>query len=365
MTTLSLDPTTPKNPSKPELSRMGSGMGVGRPGKSSDPLAVVLTIPIFYRMESGMGEGRPGISSQLLAVVLTLLPNQLPLFPSPHPFYSALAAATIMVPPPRSLLWLPLIVPALLSSATATWKKTSAELEFPMNLRPANEGVSHDGSFWYYSNQHVLYKATKYPISVVQSRLSIPSELHDLSYDHIGDIDVDPVGGVLYAGLESSDSTQVGILAVYNTSDLSLLRYARTSQRGLPWVAADYDSRVLYSNDWGDVAHLQTYDMDSFEFKGTLDCTLPPEVQGAAFFKGDLYLSSNVDVSVWRVDVGIASPVAEMVVSEPQRKVLEMEGLTFWEDDELKANGLGEMFFYGNFMTTKALHSYTLVEDEN
>ena len=210
----------------------------------------------------------------------------------------------------------------------------------PINLRPANEGLTHDKTSWFFSNQHILYKTSKLPIEVTLSKASIPNELKTSRYDHIGDIDVDSEAGVLYAGLESSEDFP-GILAAYNTSDFSLLRMKTTSQRGAPWVAVDYSTRLLYSNDWGDRQFLQVYDLDTFDFVRSLPGSYPAEVQGAAFFRGDLYLSSNLNCSVWRVDVSGDVAAAEMVVSDNSKRFFEMEGLTFWEDEDLKASGLG------------------------
>ncbi len=99
---------------------------------------------------------------------------------------------------------------------------------------------------------------------------------------------------MIYGGLESSNENQ-GILAAWNASDLSILRYTETTQDGMPWVAVDPATRTLYSAVWNDCCNLQTYDVDTFQFKETITAVngLPREIQGAAFYENELYLSVN------------------------------------------------------------------------
>lgn len=98
-----------------------------------------------------------------------------------------------------------------------------------------------------------------------------------------------------------------GILATWNTSDLQLIRYRVTEQKDMPWVALKTDTRKIYSAIWGDTDKLQIYDMDTFEFVGTHDMLpgvlLPKEIQGGAFYEGELYLATNIDDAVWKLNL--------------------------------------------------------------
>ena len=60
---------------------------------------------------------------------------------------------------------------------------------------------------------------------------AIPDELKKLRYNHIGDIDYDQ--GIVYGGMETSGD-EVGILGAWNSTDLSLIKYFYTEQKGLP-----------------------------------------------------------------------------------------------------------------------------------
>jgi hypothetical protein len=124
-----------------------------------------------------------------------------------------------------------------------------------------------------------------------------------LTYNHIGDIDV--LDGIIYGGMEAKNGN--GILAMWNTSDLTMIRYRVTEQKDMPWVALNTDTRRIYSAIWGDTDRLQMYDLDTFEFVGTHDMLpgvlLPKEIQGGAFYEGELYFATNIDDAVWKLNL--------------------------------------------------------------
>ena len=83
---------------------------------------------------------------------------------------------------------------------------------------------------------------------------------------------------------------------------------------------------------------------------------LPKEIQGGAFYKNSLYLVSNIEDNVYKLN--ISSGELTLVLSDTYRKHdYEMEGLDFWD---LTPQGMGEMHMFGNFMQAKekALHNY-------
>jgi hypothetical protein len=151
----------------------------------------------------------------------------------------------------------------------------------------------------YFSNQHILYKTSAFPIKVLQENyLAIPQELNKLRYNHIGDIDI--ADGIIYGGLESGADGN-GILAAWNTSDLSIIRYAVTDMPGMPWVAIHPETKLIYSAIWNDCCQLQIYDSVTFKFVGTVTVPdgmkLPGEIQGAAFYQGNHVLDVSCHFS--------------------------------------------------------------------
>lgn len=179
-----------------------------------------------------------------------------------------------------------------------------------------------------------------------------------MGYDHIGDIDVDIPQGLLYGGMEGGPS---GVLGIWNTTDLSFIRYEMTDQKGMPWVALDPSSGYLYSAVWNDCCTLQIYDSKTLSKVGTMtitgDTKLPPEIQGGAFYQNDLYVATNQDDGIWKIDM--KSGTVSFVLSDSYRNhEYEMEGLTFWD---LSDDKLGVMHMYGNFMQAreKCIRSYS------
>lgn len=70
--------------------------------------------------------------------------------------------------------------------------------------------------------------------------------------------------GIIYGGFESSTES-IGILARWNATDLTLIGYTEITQNGMPWVAIDPSTRLLYSAVWNDYLSLQVYNVDTFE----------------------------------------------------------------------------------------------------
>lgn len=168
------------------------------------------------------------------------------------------------------------------ASHSQTWELVEREISLSGELRVVNEGLSHDDTHWYLSNQHVLYKslAGNDPLLIeLQNPKAIPFELKEKRYDHIGDITVG--GGVLFGGLESS-TVSTGILAAWDTETLDLIRYKETSQKGMPWVALSSVENVLYSAEWNNCCEFRRYNASTFEELDPLQVTgtlLPPEIQ--------------------------------------------------------------------------------------
>lgn len=167
---------------------------------------------------------------------------------------------------------------------------------------------------------------------------AIPEELIHASYNHIGDIDV--YDGIIYGGIEAKNGNAA--LAKWHSSNLTLISYTITEQKGLPWVAVDPSSELLYSALWNDCCQLQIYDMHSFKHVSslTIPTGMPNEVQGGAFYNGLLYLSSNTNVSVWSIDIQTSEKSFILSDDYIDSHIYEMEGLDFWN---LEKYGLGTM----------------------
>ena len=189
---------------------------------------------------------------------------------------------------------------------------------------------------------------------------AIPKELRDLKYDHIGDIDV--YNKVIYGGIENKDGLNAA-LAMFDINTLEIIKYVIIEDRDLPWVAVDPTTKILYSAQWNDCCSLKMYNADTLEYLGlfpvisSVNTTtpLPQEVQGGAFYNGDLYICVNADDNVYKIDMKTGS--IEYVLSDSyDHHQYEMEGIDFYD---LREKGLGYMHLYGNFMSVeKQIRNY-------
>jgi hypothetical protein len=256
----------------------------------------------------------------------------------------------------------------LLSSLTHAWEEVN-ELRMFGELRVANEGLSNDGVYWYISNAHALFKTEKQPLKIISQARGIPDELHNMGFDHIGDIDVEISTGLLYGGIEggNNENGKNAYLATYNTTDLSIVSYKEISQDGAPWVCIDPAQRNVFSSPWNEKRQINVYDMDTLEAKGVYTTPegleLPGEIQGAAMYENELYLAVNGDCAVYKYNIygtDDASMTLTLQFSGCTNKVFEMEGLSFWDLRQEKPHSMGLMHLYGNFdsFKEKGIHSY-------
>ena len=146
-------------------------------------------------------------------------------------------------------------------------------------------------------------------------------------------------------------------MAKWNATDLSFLTATQIDLPGVPWVAVDYDKREIYAAKWNECCQLNIYSIDDFRFLRNLEVKdMPSEIQGSAFYEGDLYVSSNVNVSVYKIDVTEGTTTFVLSDDYIEKHLYEMEGLTFWDLEEFKEmneEGLGTMHLFGNFMEVK------------
>lgn len=233
-------------------------------------------------------------------------------------------------------------------------------------LRIVNEGLSHDDKFWYFTNKHFIYKANKSPITVNQTNYNgIPKELRELGYDHIGDIEV--FNNIIYGGMEGDNPN--ALLGKWNATTLELIEYKKiNNQNGAPWVTVNPDLQLVYSANWNDINNINVFNINTLEYMNNITINnpdiYPKEIQGASFYKGDLYVATNIKDSIFKID--IKTGICEFAFSDDQNYIIdkyyyEMEGLTFWD---LYNTGKGVAHVYGNFMNIreKAIHSF---EDTN
>ena len=250
-----------------------------------------------------------------------------------------------------------------------SWTRTN-DLRIPGELRVANEGLSHDDTYWYMTNQHFIYQVNQNPMTIAMSNHhAISDELIDLGYHHIGDIEV--MDGVLYGGIEGGEK---GVLAKWNTSTLDIISYKFIDEQSdVPWVTVNPNTGLLYSATWSNVDSVHVYDTKTFEHVDIITIqnndVYPKEIQGASFYEDYLYVATNINDGIFKLN--ITTGLAEFVLNDdgnylPDNYYYEMEGLTFWDLRSTTTTGVnnnkgyGVMHMYGNFMNArkKSIHSF-------
>ena len=270
--------------------------------------------------------------------------------------------------PSTCSLQCPDAVAALVKDAAPQWTKVPREVRLPFPLlRTVNEGLASDGKSWFFSQQHFLVASTlEGEVTLGPNLDATPQELKDQKYNHIGEID--HAEGVIFGGIEQKDGNGVqrnglGVLAKWSAKDLSLLGYSVTEQDGMPWVAVDTQSRQLYSAVWNSKQNLMVYDMDTLKSKGVVTVPepgLPGEIQGGAFWNGDLFLAANGNCSIYRLDMktlAISRVLSDLPDYRFYKHEYEMEGIDM---TDLTGAGLGQLHLFGNFMALekKSIRSF-------
>ncbi|MGW1842918.1 hypothetical protein [Streptomyces sp. NPDC001966] len=206
----------------------------------------------------------------------------------------------------------------------AAWTRTADYQRWTgFNALERGQGVATDGTYFYYAGPGGMVKATVANDSeVASSAFPIPWELRGTyGSDHIGDVEY--YGGYVIAPIEDGNDYRHPLLALYNASDLSYTgRYVQLPLEqmpgGVPWVAVDAASGLLYTAPWTQDAVQGTNKLVAYSLNDLL--TLAPgsalpvvktvtlsqplsRIQGAAMWQGRLYASVDDSAkSVYSID---------------------------------------------------------------
>ncbi|WP_266734366.1 hypothetical protein [Streptomyces sp. NBC_00378] len=249
-----------------------------------------------------------------------------------------------------------LAVATLIGSAAspamaAAWTRTADYQRWTgFNALERGQGVATDGMYFYYAGPGGMVKATVANDSeVASSAFPIPLELsRKYGSDHIGDVEY--YGGYVVAPIEDGDGYQHPLLALYKASDLSYTgRYVQLPLEqmpgGVPWVAVDAASGLLYTAPWTQDAAQGTNRLVAYSLDDLL--TLPAgsalpvvktvtlsqplsRIQGAAMWQGRLYASVDDSAkSVYSIDTvsgGVSYEFHQDVEAGD-----EVQGLAAWD----------------------------------
>lgn len=224
-------------------------------------------------------------------------------------------------------------------AASSAWTQTGADVFYVPDAIYRTQGMTTDGTSWYFSWQYGLEK-TGLSYNVVTKNSSyapfspgIPSSLIALGYDHIGDIDY--AGGTIYASLDSSTSHyNTPAIALYNASDLSYTGtyYTFNPPHGThdiaSWFAVDATKGLGYGMAYNNATELAVYNLSDWSFVEYLPLSQTlDQVQGGKVFGDWIYMASDDSTkSVYRTS--LLDGTVETLFSLKQGYEQEVEGLS-------------------------------------
>ena len=254
-----------------------------------------------------------------------------------------------------SVLTLPLLLLTLLTTpaaeSTETAELVSQDVFVFEKALLMGQGIATDGEYYYTSgaitaiNVTALGKFTFDDFELVDSAVNpLPKKCSERGNNHIGGISV--YNGKIYASVEGGDECKACIVVfdcetLKATGEIYDLPNEIYSD-GVPWVAVDSQTGLLYASKWSHAQTLYAYDVnDSMKLVKEIPLTGLSEIdriQGGEFLDGVLYLSNDTKDSgnyknIIRVNVetGYVSLAAQRNVGGEN---VEAEGMTFWQSDD-------------------------------
>lgn len=193
------------------------------------------------------------------------------------------------------------------AASTDTAKLVSEQLFVLDSLVFGGQGITNDGEYYYTSNtvikQLQMTSLAKYSydgekmMPVERKLCPLPNDLIAQGYDHMGGLSA--YKDKLYVSVEGGKKINACIV-VFNTSDLSPtgeVYYLDNEyfSEGIPWVAVDPDTGLLYATRWAETDEMYVFDANNnMEFVKIIKLSNPVKrIQGGEFYEGKLYLSSD------------------------------------------------------------------------
>ena len=250
----------------------------------------------------------------------------------------------------RKIIVLPILILTILTSPVAV-SSDSAELisTDTFVLEQAlmmGQGITTDGEYYYTSGAIAgigltfLAKFTVEDMELVTVAMNpLPDKCEDRRNDHIGGISF--YDGKIYASVEGGDECYACIV-VFDSETLNPTGEVYDLPNslyddGIPWLAVDPESGLLYASKWTDAEYIYVYDVnDSMKNISTIELSETIDrIQGGEFYNGKLYLSNDTkDIENTKRILGVDVATGEVGVAalrDVGGNNIEAEGLTFRE----------------------------------
>jgi len=233
--------------------------------------------------------------------------------------------------------------------------------DFFLGADPARgQGVTTDGTNWYFSGTHSLeiagddFGTIKIdPEAIRSAGLDIPTEFSAIGLNHIGDIDY--ANGKLYISLDSSNrdpgnGNQKYVNPVFAIYDAKTLQYTGEAYRLTPphgttdiasWVAVDAKAGLAYGIAYDNATELTVYNLADFSFKEYIPLSqVVDQAQGGKLLNGYMYFATDNDEKLLmraNLKTGEVETIGNLKIDGEQ----EVEGLSIrWTKDGWSMNVL-------------------------
>ncbi|MCR5150309.1 MAG: hypothetical protein K6B52_03675 [Clostridiales bacterium] len=203
----------------------------------------------------------------------------------------------------------------------------------------SNQGVTNDGTYYYFSGKKNLGKARMSDGEIFLINTSpIPKELKALGCDHIGGLTC--YDGIVYAAIEDGPDYLHPFIVLYDAQTLKFTgKYYELPQslhiEGVPWCAFDAQKQVIYTAEWSNAAVLNVFSIDGLKLIETIPLSEPVDrIQGAEMYGRKLYMSSDEENDLKRVfSVDVDTGEVKTEFTRNIGKEFEAEDLTVYEGE--------------------------------
>lgn len=190
-----------------------------------------------------------------------------------------------------------------------------------------SQGVTTDGEYWYFSGKSALVKIELDNTTVYAYNYEPLTDELTAQYNskHIGGISY--YNGYIYASLEDSKVWEHPVVALYDAETLEYTGICHEMPndiltRGIPWVAVDADNGLLYASHSKTVEELYCFDLETFEYTGSLKLSEPIDsIQGGEVYNGLFYAGTNDKTrAVYTIDVktGNVEKLFDRIMYQPK-----------------------------------------------
>ena len=157
------------------------------------------------------------------------------------------------------------------------------------------QGVTTNGENLFFGWNFGVTKTDMSGQNALRIRL-IPWSLLRRGVDHIGGISY--YDGRIFVSLEDSGRFENLYIGVYCARTLRMIKYRPVPleyhEFGIPWVAVDRDTGLVYSARRDHFEVLNIYDPDTLELVGRLELDAAvPKIQGGEVYNGVLYVADG------------------------------------------------------------------------